>query len=237
MHWNFFTGKLDFHKDPPIHEWVSMSLFSRSTWILAERGCSQFTSHYRVHSQLSSHLSLHMVLGLSALGKEIVSVEDVKLWRHLIQPCWWCHSCYPIFWTTFYTRPCVLHIHPLVFKIDSSELQVNPKHPKCPRFLCQFKKNNLSLYTHPHSEKAMATHSSTLDWKIPSTEEPGRLQSMGLQRVGHDWVTSLSLFTFMHWRRKWQPTPVFLPAESQGQRSLVGCHLWGHTESDPTDTT
>ena len=133
MHWNFFTGKLDFHKDPPIHEWVSMSLFSRSTWILAERGCSQFTSHYRVHSQLSSHLSLHMVLGLSALGKEIVSVEDVKLWRHLIQPCWWCHSCYPIFWTTFYTRPCVLHIHPLVFKIDSSELQVNPKHPKCPR--------------------------------------------------------------------------------------------------------
>ena len=47
-------------------------------------------------------------------------------------------------------------------------------------------------------------------------EEPGRLQSMGLQRVGHDWVTSLSLFTFMHWRKKWQPTPVFLPGESQG---------------------
>ena len=57
----------------------------------------------------------------------------------------------------------------------------------------------------------MATHSSTLAWKIPWTEEPGRLQSMGLLRVGHDWVTSLSLFTFMHWRRKWQPTPVFLP--------------------------
>ena len=43
------------------------------------------------------------------------------------------------------------------------------------------------------------------------------------------------LFTFMHWRRKWQPTPVFLPGESQGQRSLVGCHLWGHTESDTAD--
>ena len=42
------------------------------------------------------------------------------------------------------------------------------------------------------SEKAMATHSSTLAWKIPWTEEPGRLQSMGSQRVGHDWVTSLS---------------------------------------------
>ena len=42
-----------------------------------------------------------------------------------------------------------------------------------------------------------------------------------------DWATSFSLFTLMHWRRKWQPTPVFLPGESQGQGSLVGCHLWG----------
>ena len=57
--------------------------------------------------------------------------------------------------------------------------------------------------------------SSTLAWKIPLAEEPGRLQSMGLLRVGHDWATSLSLLTFMHWRRKWQPTPVFLPGESQ----------------------
>ena len=63
----------------------------------------------------------------------------------------------------------------------------------------------------------------------PWTEEPGRLQSMGSWRVGHDWSTSLSLFTFMHWRRKWQPTPVFLPGESQGQGSLVGCCLWGRT--------
>ena len=52
----------------------------------------------------------------------------------------------------------------------------------------------------------MAPHSSTLAWKIPWTEEPGRLQSMGSLRVGHDWATSLSPFTFMHWRRKWQPT-------------------------------
>ena len=62
----------------------------------------------------------------------------------------------------------------------------------------------------------MTPHSSTLAWKIPWTEEPGRLQSMGSQRVGHGWATSLSFFTFMHWRRKWQPTPVFLPGESQG---------------------
>ena len=84
-------------------------------------------------------------------------------------------------------------------------------------------------------EKAMAPHSSTPAWKIPWTEEPGRLQSMESRRVGHDRATSLSLFTFMHWRRKWQPTPVFLPGESQGWESLVGCHLWGRTELDMTE--
>ena len=92
---------------------------------------------------------------------------------------------------------------------------------------------NLSVVT----KKAMAPHSSTLAWKIPWTEEPGRLQSMGSLRVGHDWVTSLSLFTFMDWRRKWQPSPVFLPGESQGQGSLAGCRLWGRTESNTTDGT
>ena len=83
----------------------------------------------------------------------------------------------------------------------------------------------------------MVTHSSTLAWKIPWTEEPGRLQSMGSVRVRHDWATSLSLFPFMHWRRKWQFTPVFLPGESQEQGSLVGCHLWGRTELDITEVT
>ena len=128
----------------------------------------------------------------------------------------------------------------------------------------------------------MATHSSTLAWKIPWTEEPGGLQFMGSWRVGHDWATSLSLFTFIHWRRKWQPTPlflpgesrdrqawwaaiygvtksrtwlsnftftfmhwrrkwqstpVFLPGESQARASLVGCCLWGRTESDTTEAT
>ena len=52
-----------------------------------------------------------------------------------------------------------------------------------------------------------------------------------------DWATSLSLFTFMHWRRKWQPTPVFLPGESQGRGSLVSCRLWDRTESDTTEAT
>ena len=76
----------------------------------------------------------------------------------------------------------------------------------------------------------MAPHSSTLAWKIPWTEEPGGLQSMGSLRVGHDWATSLSLFTFMHWRRKWQSTPVFLPGESQGWGSWWAA-IYGVTQS------
>ena len=77
------------------------------------------------------------------------------------------------------------------------------------------------------AEKAMAPHSSTPAWKIPWTEEPGRLQSTGSLRVGHH--------TFMHWRRKWQLTPVFLPGESQGRGRLVGCDLRGRTELDTTE--
>ena len=94
-----------------------------------------------------------------------------------------------------------------------------------------------ALISHASKEKAMAPHSSTLAWKIPWAEEPGRLQSLKSLRVGHDWATSLSLFTFMHWRRKWQPIPVFLPGESQGWGSLMGCCLWGRTESDMTEAT
>jgi len=87
------------------------------------------------------------------------------------------------------------------------------------------------------TEKAMAPHFSTLAWQILQMEEPGGLQSMGSLGVRHDWATSLSIFTFMHWRRKWQPTPVFLPGESQGRGSLVGCCHWGCTESDTTEAT
>ena len=85
----------------------------------------------------------------------------------------------------------------------------------------------------------MAPHSSTVAWRVPWMEEPGGLRSMGSLRVGHDLVTLLSLFTFtfMHWRRKWQSTPVFLPGESQEQGSLEGCRLWDRTESDTTEVT
>ena len=87
------------------------------------------------------------------------------------------------------------------------------------------------------AEKAMAPHSRILTWKLPWMEELGRPQSVGSLRIRHDRATSLSLFTFMHWRWKWQPTPVFLPGEFQGRRSLVACHLWGRTESDTTKAT
>ena len=83
----------------------------------------------------------------------------------------------------------------------------------------------------------MATHSSTLAWKIPWTAELGMVQSMGSRRGGHldTTETSLSLFAFIHWRGKWQPTPLLLSGESQGRQSLVGCHLWGCTELDTTE--
>ena len=79
----------------------------------------------------------------------------------------------------------------------------------------------------------MATHSSTLAWKIPWMEEPGRLQSMGSLRVGHNFHFSLSCIG----EGNGNPLPVFLPGESQGWGNLVGCSLWGRTESDTTEAT
>ena len=82
----------------------------------------------------------------------------------------------------------------------------------------------------------MAPHSDTLVWKIPWTEEPGKLQSMGSNRVGHNWATSLSLFTFMHWRRKWQPTRVLawrIPGTGEpGGLLSMGSHRVRHDWSD-----
>ena len=83
----------------------------------------------------------------------------------------------------------------------------------------------------------MAPHSNTFAWKIPRTEEPGRLQSMGSLQSDMTERLHFHFSLFMHWRRKWQPTPVFLPVESQGWGSLVGCRLWGRTESDTAEAT
>ena len=83
----------------------------------------------------------------------------------------------------------------------------------------------------------MAPHSSTFAWKIPRTEEPGRLQSMG--SLESDMTDRLHFHFSVSYigEGNGKPTPVFLPGESQGQGSLVGCHLWGRTESDTTEAT
>ena len=124
------------------------------------------------------------------------------------------------------------------FPRDSQESSPSPQFKSINSSVLSFLYSSTLTYIHDYRknpEKAMAPHSSTLAWKIPWTGEPGGLQSMGSLRVGHDWATSLSLFTCMHWRRKWQPIPVFLPGESQGQGSLVGFHLSGRTESNTTE--
>ena len=78
-------------------------------------------------------------------------------------------------------------------------------------------------------EEGMAAHPSIV-WRIPWTEEPGTLQSMGLQRVGHDWAIKHS--TSFRWKWKWQPTPAFLLGKSHGQRRLAG---YSCKESDMTE--
>ena len=112
-------------------------------------------------------------------------------------------------------------------------------------------------------EKGKATLSSILAWRNPWTEKPGSLQSIGLQRVEHDWrdLTHAHIFfisllrwrsgkefayqcrwgefkpwvTKIPWRRARQPTPVFWPGKLHGQKSLVGYSPWGCKESDTTD--
>ena len=86
-------------------------------------------------------------------------------------------------------------------------------------------------------EKAMAPHSSTLAWKIPWMEEPGRLQFMGSLRVGHDWATSLSLFTSMHLEKEMATHSSVLAWRIPGKREpggllSMGSHRVGHDWSN-----
>ena len=73
----------------------------------------------------------------------------------------------------------------------------------------------------------MAPYSSTLPGKSHGWRSLVGCSPWGREESDMTEATSLSHSTFMHWRRKWQPTPVFLPGESQGQWSLVGYILWG----------
>ena len=81
--------------------------------------------------------------------------------------------------------------------------------PKMSINLCKHLKNLVAFILENREGNGTPVQYSCLE--NPMDEEPSGLKSMGSLRVGHNWVTSLSLFTFMHWRRKWQPTPVFLP--------------------------
>ena len=88
-------------------------------------------------------------------------------------------------------------------------------------------------------------------WRWLPFPSPGNLPDPGIKLkfpalAGRFFTTEpsgtfLQTFKILHlltsWKRKWQPTPVFLPGESQGRGSLVGCHLWGRTESDTTEAT
>ena len=123
----------------------------------------------------------------------------------------------------------LLHIYLFQVLVQKDEVKWYKK-AKRVRIQVESDKKWLGLQTQTKTDFSFA-------WKIPWMEEPGRPPSMGPLRIRHDWATSLSLFTFMQWRRKWQPTPVFLPGESQGWGSLVGCRLWGCTESDTTEAT
>ena len=80
-------------------------------------------------------------------------------------------------------------------------------------------------------EKEMATHSIILAWKIPWTEKPGRLQSMGLQRVIHDWETSLSLFTFIFWLLSSTQTEMKNWQEEKGDWRYILLHKRENKES------
>ena len=88
------------------------------------------------------------------------------------------------------------------------------------------------------SKEGNGNRLGNLAQKIQWMEEPGRLHAVHGVTESRTWLSDFTFtFPFMHWRRKWQPTPVFLPGESRGWGSLVGYRLWGCTELDTTEAT
>ena len=164
-----------------------------------------------------------MFLKAATEGKEQVKLllEILKIMQEFFQ-CW-------------RTRPELLgasktlvHLNSVIFAMTDNKDNLRAITVSCASLVFWIFTCFLSFYSHLNL---------LIDaWKIPWMEEPGRLQSMGSLGVGCDWATSLSLFTFMHWRRKWQPTPVFLPGESQGRGSLVAA-VYGVTQSDTAEMT
>ena len=180
---------------------------------VSSRSC--FCWLYRVSTSLASKNIINLILVLAIWWYPCVESSLVLLEKGV------CYDQCVLWWNS-------ISLCPASFCTPRPNLSVTPGISWLPTFAFQ---------SRCLAEKAMAPHSSTLAWKIPWAAEPGRLQSMGLLRVGHGWATSLSLFTFIHWKRKWQPTPVLVPGESQGCGSLVGFHLWDCTELDTTEAT
>ena len=121
--------------------------------------------------------------------------------------------------------------------VPDGYLVCQPHHQTSPSKLSAvFRSPRIFCLLEPHWETAMAPHSSTLAWKTPWMEEPGGLQSMGLLRVRHTERLHFH-FSLSCIGEGGGNTPVFLPGESQGWGSLVGCHLWDHTELDTTEVT
>ena len=149
---------------------------------------------------------------------------------------WWCYRSSggserlptPVFWWEFHER-----YNPWSRKeSDTTEpLLLTDSIKTKAKQKCQIKLVNYG------SVRRRQRHPTPVLFCLENPMDSGAWQAAvhGSLRVGHDWAASLSLFTFMYWRRKWQPTPVFLPGESQGRGSLVGCYLWGRTESDTTE--
>ena len=121
------------------------------------------------------------------------------------------------------------HIHTFVVQSLSCAQLLQPHELQHTRLPCPLAHLGICLN--------LCTHSSTLAWRIPWMKEPGRLAVHGVAKSQTRLSVFIFTFTFIHWRRKWQPTPVFLPGESQGRGSPVGCHLWGRTESDTIKAT
>ena len=115
--------------------------------------------------------------------------------------------------------------------------ELNPGLLHCKWILYQLNYQGSHLFLWNAPNRQIHTDRKSACQEMRSGNKKGPQQLWGFLEVRYHWVTSLSLFTFMHWRRQWQPTPGFLPGESQGRGSLVGCYLWGRTESDTTEAT
>ena len=144
---------------------------------------------------------------------------------------WWPSSA-PLDYSMCFLRLCLQSTAPPRLSPGFSD-PPNSSQPQRVSLGVRWGKSSVCSQTQEESPFLSLSHRKPSETGIPYSWFP----SMGSLRVGDDWAISLSLFTFMHWRRKWQPTPVFLPRESHGQRSLVGCRLWGRTESDTTEAT